>query len=145
MENDFKRVHTRKDLTISTIVLLIGIGLFFISKTAGVFIAICGLMMFIIYRTGYKKDGHGVILTRKTEDLCKACRQSLIEFLGGKDTTPCIKKGHEGGCIHLDVYYNKESGIAYAQLYDFCNYSYEPATMVVELNGDRMNKLVSLL
>ena len=68
-----------------------------------------------------------------------------MEFLGGKDTIPYIKKGNEGGSVRLDVYYNQAMDIAYAQLYDFCNYTYEPATEVVELRGEMADRLISKL
>ena len=145
MEINFKKVHTGKDLAISTIVLLAGIGLFFVNKGLGICIAVCGLAMFLIYKGGYKKDGQGIVLTKKSEDICKACKCSIVEFLGGKDCIPTVKKGNEGGSIRLDVYYNKTEGVAYAQLFDFCNYTYEPATEVVELKGDKANKLISQL
>ncbi len=29
--------------------------------------------------------------------------------------------------------------------YDFCNYNYEPATGIIELDGDRAEKLISSL
>ena len=145
MEINFKKVHTGKDITISSITLLAGIGLFFVNKGLGVCIAVCGLLMLLIYKGGYKKDGKGVLLTKKSEDLCKACRTSILEFLSGKDTVPYIKKGNEGGSVRLDVYYNQSADIAYAQLYDFCNYTYEPATEVVELKGEMAARLVSQL
>ncbi len=145
MEYNFKKVHTGKDLAISSIVLLAGIGLFFVNKGLGICIGICGLFMYLVYKGGYKKDGKGILLTRKSEDLCKACRTSIMEFLEEKNNTPMIKQGNEGGCVRLDVYFNKAEGIAYAQLYDFCNYTYEPATGIVEINGDRADKLISLI
>ena len=40
MEINFKKVHTVKDLTISAIVLIAGIGLFFVNKGLGVLIAV---------------------------------------------------------------------------------------------------------
>ena len=145
MEINFKKVHTGKDITISSITILAGIGLFFVNKGLGVCIAVCGLLMLLIYKSGYKKDGKGAVLTKKSEDLCKGCRTSIVEFLDGKDTVPYIKKGNEGGSVRLDVYYNQAADIAYAQLYDFCNYTYEPATGVVELNGEMVDKLISKL
>ena len=145
MEYNFKKVHTGKDLAISTIVLLAGAGLFFANKGLGSCIGICGLFMYLVYKGGYKKDGKGILLTRKSEDICKACRTSIVEFLEGKNTVPTIKQGNEGGSIRLDVYFNKAEQVAYAQLYDFCNYTYEPATGVVELKGDKADKLISLL
>ena len=145
MEYNFKKVHTGKDLAISTIVLLAGAGLFFVNKGLGICIGICGLFMYLVYKGGYKKDGKGILLTRKSEDICKACRTSIVEFLEGKNTVPTIKQGTEGGSIRLDVYFNKDEQVAYAQLYDFCNYTYEPATGIIELKADKADKLISLL
>ena len=73
MEINFKKVHTGKDITISSITFLAGIGLFFVNKGLGVCIAVCGLLMLLIYKSGYKKDGKGAALTKKSEDLCKGC------------------------------------------------------------------------
>ena len=145
MDINFKKVHTGKDLAISTIVLLAGAGLFFVNRGLGICIAVCGLLMLLFYKCGYKKDGKGVLLTKESEDICKACRTSVIEFLEGKNTTPTIKQGNDGGSVRLDVFFNKSENVAYAQLYDFCNYTYEPATGIVEIKGDRAEKLISLL
>lgn len=145
MEYNFKKVHTGKDLAISTIVLLAGVGLFFVNKGLGICIAGCGLIMLLIYKGGYKNDGQGILLTRKSEDLCKCCKPSIVDYLNGKDVIPQVKKGSEGGSVRLDVYYNASAGIAYAQLYDFRNYSYEPETDVVALYSPRADKLISQL
>ena len=145
MEYNFKKVHTGKDLTISTIVLLAGAGLFFVNKGLGICMTICGLFMYLVYKGGYKKDGKGILLTKKSEDICKACRTPIVEFLEGKNDALTIKQGNEGGSIRLDVYFNKAENVAYAQLHDFCNYTYEPATGIAELKGDRAEKLISLL
>lgn len=96
MEIKFKKVHTAKDLAISTIVLLAGIGLFFVHKGLGITLALCGLAMFILYKGGYKKDGQGIVLQKKSEDLCKCCKASVVEYLDGKDVDPLIRKGNEG-------------------------------------------------
>ena len=101
--------------------------------------------MFLIYKGGYKKDGLGIVLQKKSLDLCKACKSSIVDYLNGMDVTPLIRKGNEGGCVRLDVYYSASAGIAYAQLYDFRNYTYEPETDVVELHSPKADKLISLL
>ena len=145
MEINFKKVHTGKYLAISTIVLLAGIGLFFVNKGFGITIAVCGLAMFFLYKGGYKKNGQGIVLQKKSEDLCKSCRQSILDYLNGKDVTPQIKKGDEGGSVRLDIYYNAAAEIAYAQLFDFRNYAYEPETEVIELHPPKADKLISQL
>ena len=145
MDYNFKKVHTGKDLAISSLVLIAGIGLFFVNKGLGILIAVCGIAMFFLFKSGYKKDGQGIVLRKKSEDLCKAYRTSVVEYLNGKDVTPQVKKGSEGGSVRLDVFYNATEGIAYAQLFDFRNYSYEPETDVVELHSPRADKLISQL
>ena len=145
MENNFKKVHIGKDLAISSIIFIAGVGLYFINKGASVCLATCGLLMLLLYKKGYKKDGQDIVFTRRADTICKYCRSSIIDFLNGKTTTPAIKKGHDGGCVYLEVYYNQGEKIAYAQLFDFCNYSYKPVTEIVELRGDKVDTLISIL
>lgn len=142
MEINFKKVHTGKDLAISSIILLVGVGLFFVNKGIGVIFAVCGLVMFFIYKGGYRKDGKGIVLKKVSKDICKGCRQSVLDYLSGKDVTPEIKEGTEGGSVRLDVYFNEAEAVAYAQLFNFNNYTYEPATEVVELHTPRADKLI---
>ncbi len=145
MEINFKKVHTVKDLVISAIVLLAGIGLFFVHKGLGITLALCGLAMLFLYKAGYKKDGQDIVLQKKSEDLCKSCKPSIVDFLNGKDVVPQVRKGNEGGSVRLDVYFNAAAGIAYAQLFDFCDYTYEAGTDIVELHSPNADKLISQL
>ena len=142
MEINFKKVHTGKDLTISITVLLAGFGLFFVNKGLGIAITVCGLALFFFNKGGYKKDGQGIVLRKKSEDICKCCKTSIVDYLNGKNDTPKIKKGNEGGSVRLDVYYNIDAGIAYVQLFDFRNYAYEPETDVIELHSPKADKLI---
>jgi len=145
MEYNFKKVHTGKDLTISSIILIAGIGLFFVNKTAGICIAACGLLMLFFYKSAYRIDGKGTAFTHKSVCLCRGCRSSILDYFNGKDVTPEIKEGDEGGSIRLDTYFNKAEGIAYARLFAFRNFAYEPETEIVELNGERAEKLITRL
>ena len=145
MEINFKKVHTAKDLAISTIFLLAGIGLFFVNKGTGLLLAICAIVMFFVYKAGYKIDGQGIVFRKKSKNLCKSCKTSIVDFMNGKDVTPQMIQGNEGGSIRLDVYYNTEAGIAYAQVFEFRDYSYEPDTEIVELHSPKADKLISQL
>jgi len=143
MEYNFKKVHTRKDLIISILLMVAGAGLFFLNKGLGITVGVFGLVCLLIFKAGYKLNGKGVVLTKKSQDLCKCCRTSVVEFLNGKNVTPEIKRGNEGGIIRLEVYFNKSERIAYVQAFDFCNYTYEPVAQVVELEGDRAEMIYS--
>jgi hypothetical protein len=73
------------------------------------------------------------------------CRDSLKGFLDGKDVEPEVNTSINGGIIRLEVYYNAVSSVAYAQLFDFSNYTYEPVTGIVELRGTKADKIITKL
>ena len=78
-------------------------------------------------------------------DISHSCRDSLKGFLEGKDVEPEVNTSVNGGVIRLEVYYNAGASVAYAQLFDFSNYSYVPATEIVELRGKRADSLIKKL
>ena len=45
----------------------------------------------------------------------------------------------------MELYYNKEAEVAYAQLYEFANYSYEKVTELTPLKGERALRIIKLL
>lgn len=145
MENQFKKVHTAKDLVISALVLAAGIGLYFVNAGLGILLGVCGLLMLLFYKAAYKKVGGDTLLTKKAVDVASSCRGSLLDYLNGKDVDPTIQQPGAGGVVRLEVYYNKEAGVAYAQLFDFSNYTYEPATGLVELHSPKADKLIDKL
>ena len=145
MEIKLKSVHTVKDLVISAIVLAAGIGLCFVNAGLGVVIGICGLLLLLFYKTGYKKEGEDIVLRKKAIDIARHCRDSVKGFLDGKDVEPEIETNENGGVIRLEIYYNAGAAVAYAQLFDFSNYTYEPATEIVELRGPRADSFISKL
>ena len=145
MQIKFKKVHTKKDLIISAIVLAAGIGLCFINLGLGVFIAVCGVLMLLFYKGSYKREGEDIVLQKKAFDVAHSCRDSLKGFLEGKDVEPDVDTSINGGVVRLEIYYNAASSVAYAQLFDFSNYIYEPATDIVELRGQKAEKLIRKL
>ena len=70
---------------------------------------------------------------------------TILDFLNGKDVTPELKEGNEGGSERLDVWFNKAESLAYAQLHTYSNYSYVPETEIVELSGKKAATLISRL
>ena len=145
MEINFKKVHTGKDLTVSGIVLAVGVGLCFVHAGLGGFIGVCGLLMLLFYKSGYKANGSGLLLTKKALDVSHSCRQSIADYLDGKDTVPELNQPGAGGVVRLEVYFNREAGLAYAQLFDFSSYTYEKASEIVEIRSPRADRLISKL
>ena len=145
METIFKKVHTGKDLVISGITIAAGIGLYFLNAGLGGVIGVCGLLMLLLYKAGYKANGEGPVLIKKAQDIPHPCRQSVIDYLNGKDVTPELNGAAHGASARLETYSNKEAGIVYAQLFDFINYNYEKATEMVESHSPRADQLLSKL
>ena len=145
METKFKLVHTVKDIVISIVVLAAGIGLYFVQAALGIFLIICGGLMLLFFKSGHKRIGDNTILTKKSMDVASEHRQSILDFLGGKDVEPVISKHGVGGIDLLEVYFNREVGVAYAQLFVFSNYQYQPETEVFELHRPQSDKLISKL
>ena len=144
MKTNFKKVHTAKDLTISAILTAAGVGLFFADTGLGILFIACGLLMLLFFTTGYKKDGENVILTKKTLNLGHSCRQSLADFLSGNsDELEIHPQGVNEGIIQMEIYYNAKAHVAYAQVFDYSNYTYVPATDVTELRGAKADKLIN--
>ena len=145
MDIIFKKVHTLKDLSLSAAIILSGIGLYFLNAGLGILIGVCGLLMIIFYKTSYKRAGETTLLKKEAMDICSSCRDSLKAYLDGKDVQPEVKTSPDGTVIRLEVYYNARESVAYAQLFDFSNYSYVPATGIVELRGPRADSLITKL
>ena len=141
----FKKVHTAKDIIISAIIVAAGIGLYFVYAGLGILIGVCGLLMFIFYKGAYKREGEDILLKKTALDVSHSCKESLKGFLDGKDVDPEVNTSANGGVIRLEVYHNDVESVAYAQLFDFSNYSYVPATEVVELRGRRADRLIGKL
>ena len=101
--------------------------------------------MFLFYKTGHKREGEDVVLRKKSFDIAHHCRDSVKDFLDGKDVEPEIETDKNGGIVRLEVYYNADAAVAYAQLFDFSSYAYEPATEMVALRGRRAGKNIGKL
>lgn len=144
MEIHFKKVYTPANLIISGICIIAGIALFFVNKVLGCAIVICGLIT-LLYKSGYKRDGEGPLLRKKSLELRSICRPSLLDFLSGKHNEPIIEPGNEGGTILLEVWYSKNDSIAYAQLSDYRELNFQKATEIIELTPEDAKTIISKL
>jgi len=146
MEIKIKSVHTVKVLIISFVTLSAGIGLFFVNKGLGAVIFACGLLLLLLFfKSGYKREGESVVLTKKAFDVARHCRESVKGFLDGEDVDPEIDTKTDGSVVRLEIYYNADAAVAYAQLFDFSSYAYEAATEIVELRDGRARALIGML
>ena len=105
-------------------------------------VGLIGLLLLIFYKACYKREGDSILLKKKAMDVSHHCRESLKGFLDGKDIEPEVDTTTTGGIIRLEVYYNADAAVAYAQLFDFSNFTYQAATEIVELRGPKAEKLI---
>lgn len=145
MEIKFKKVHTVTDLLISVLIIAAGAGLYFVNAGLGIVIAVCGLLLLLFYQAGYKRVGENILLRKTALDVAYACRPSLKDFLDGKDVEPELASAENSGVVRLEVWFNRAESVAYAQLFDFSNYTYQEATPLVELRGERAARLIAKL
>ena len=145
MEIRINKVHIVKDLILSALIVAAGAGLYFVNAGLGILVGVCGLLMLIFYKAAFKREGEDTVLRKTALDISHSCRDSLMEFLDGKDVEPQVNTSADGAVIRLEVYYNAAASIAYAQLFDFSNYTYVKATEIVELRGNKANILISKL
>lgn len=145
MEIIFKKVHTTKDFIISGLTLAAGIGLFFASKGIGVAIMICGLIMLIVYKTGYKIDGIAALLKKSELELCGRNKNHILDFFNGKQHDLEIVCGHDGGTLLLEIWHNKGLQVAYARLSEYKEHTFQPITETIELQKKTTQTLISKL
>ena len=145
MNNKIRKVHTITDISISGILLAIGVGLIFVNEIVGIFLIITGIALLIFFKAGYKYDNQNTILKHKSLELSRKCQQSILDFLEGKTTDFESITGNEGGCILLEVWYNKSKGEAFAQLFTFQEMNYHKSTEIIELPSESAKTLMEKL
>lgn len=145
MQNNFVKIHTKKDLLLSVVFIIAGIGLFFINKVAGIAIALLGILILFFYKTGYKFTGNDVILKHKKLEISRKYQQSVLDFLNGKSEILEMQPGNEGGTLLLEAWYNEQEGIAYAQLHAYQELNFQPVTEIIELQKEASQKLIEKL
>ena len=145
MEIKIKKVHTALDIIVSVIVFASGIGLYFLLPGWGILFCLIGVLLFVFWKRADKRVGESTVLKEKAADVDLDCRESIIGFLEGENEVPQIREANAGDHIWMDVFYNKAASVAYVQLYDVAENSFEEATGLIELRGDRADKLISAI
>lgn len=145
MEVNFKRVHTLNNIIITAIIAVAGIGLFFVNTGLGIALVFVAVLMFFLWKSGFRKEGVSTVFTKAAIDVPRSFRQNIIDFLEGTTDEVDFKEGCEGGCVRIEAFYNKSEQIVFAQLMDFSSYTYQPVGKVAELRGARATKFIETL
>ncbi|MBR6064566.1 MAG: hypothetical protein IKP54_10480 [Bacteroidales bacterium] len=145
MENKFSKTHAYKDLIISGIILILGIVLIYFNTVLGIIIIAGSLLSFLFYKSGYRYDNQRVLLHKKSLEISRKCQQSILDFLNGNSSDLTIVPGNEGGTLLLEVWYNKQENIAYAQLFVYQELVFQKITDLIHLQSTNAQKLIEQL
>ena len=144
MEDKFIRVHSIKDIVISSILTITGTVLVIIPSSdplniLGFFTIVTGLVLAFILKTAYRHTESGEKLQKKEFYYSNDMREKLKSAL----TSPMDfrhKPENQGSTLRMDVYYNKTK--AYMQLLEYIPYRYEPCSAVHEHSFDKVSNLI---
>jgi hypothetical protein len=145
MEKNFRRVHTLNNIIITAVIAVAGIGLYFVNPGLGISLVVVAVLLFFLWKSGFRKDGLSTVFTKEAIDVPRSFRQNIIDFLEGKSDDVEFQEGCEGGCVRIEAFYNKHEQIAFAQLMDFSSYTYQPVGEMVELRGAKAAKFIETL
>lgn len=133
------------DLIISGVILIAGIGLFFVSKGFGIVVGLCGVLTFLFYKSGWRRIGDNMPLKHRSVQLSRNCKSSITDFLDGKTNEVNIRMGNEGGTLLLRIWYPADLHKSYVQLFDYIELQFQPITEIIELNRTATQNLMSKL
>lgn len=147
MEKNFIRVRSTKDITISLTITIVG-GVLAALPTAtsvnilGFFTIFAGLILFLMLRTGYKETETGIRYSKTERFFSQTMRNEIAEKIESKPSAVNLNEEDKGNAVRLDIYYSKQSGKAYIQLFEYIPYKYEPCSKQFEYEISETGKLI---
>ena len=101
-----------------------------------------GLILSLVMKSGYKDAEKGDCYNKKEHYFQQAYNAALSSAISKKPESVDLSEEDKGNALRLDVYYNKASGKAYLQLFEYIPYKYEPCSEMLEYGIDRVEKLI---
>lgn len=137
MEKNFIKVRSTKDITISVLLTIAGAVLVALPTATsiniiGFFLIFAGILLFLMLRTGYKEEASGVKYCKVERFFSQTERVQLAEKIATKPSAVNLAEEDKGNAVRLDVFYSKEAGKAYLQLFEYIPYKYEPCSRQFE-------------
>lgn len=107
----------------------------------GFFLLFAGLILLLVLKTGHKHLESGASYL-KTE---RYFSHDMYDEIKRKIAAPekiCAAAEDKGTGLRLDVYYSRNAGKVYTQLYEYVPYKYEPCSKIYEHTFEDGFKLV---
>ena len=147
MEKTFIKVRSAKDITIFSILIILGSLLVALPTGAGIniagfFMIFAGIILALVLRTGYKDTETGEKFLLKEYYFSQTMKPSISNALESKPDSIDLNEADKGNAIKLDIYYSKAYGRTYIQLFEYIPYRYEPCSKVYEYEIAKVKKLL---
>lgn len=147
MKKNFIRVRSVQDITISGILTIAGCILVALPTATsvnilGFFMIFAGIILILMMKTGWKDAESGQKYNRKERFFAQNMHNEIAEKIASKPAALNLQEEDKGNAIRLDIYYSRQVGKAYIQLFEYVPYKYEPCTRQYEYEVADVDKLI---
>ena len=147
MEKEFIRVRSLKDILTFVLLILGGSILIMLPTGAGVnlagfFLILTGLILAFVLRSDYMDPETGVRYCKSEHYFQQAMHAAVSSAIASRPESVDLREADKGHSLKLDVYFNKTTGKAYLQLFEYVPHAYEPCSKVYEYEVQRVAKLI---
>lgn len=149
MEKNFTRVRSAKDIIISSILALSGIALVALPTSTGIsilgfFLLLIGILLYFTLKSSYQDEETGIKYSKK-EWYFGGSRRNELSSAISRQNCKCklnLSEEDKGNSLRLDIYYSREAGKAYMQVFEYVPYRYEPYTNIYEHEIVNISELI---
>ena len=149
MEKNFIRVRSVKDIFISFTLSLSGIALVVLPTSTGInilgfFLLLIGILLSLTLKSSYKDEETGIKYSKK-ERYFEGCRRDELSSAISNRNCKCkvaLSEENKGNSLRLDIYYSRQAGKAYMQVFEYIPYKYEPYSNIYEHEIANVTELI---
>lgn len=147
MEKNFVRVRSGRDIVMCVSLIVVGAILVALPTGVGInmaggALAVVGLILAFVLRTGYKDADTGEKYLKKEHFFQQEMKMPILSVMSSMPEVIELSKEDKGNAVRLDVYYNQPVGKAYIQLFEFVPYEYKPCSELMEYNLYEVKRLI---
>jgi len=139
---NIKKTRSVKDIIITLLFLVAGVGLLFCSDSMfilGCTLIVFAAILFLAMKSSYVIEGKEGSFRRKTANYPKTKKEEVVSFIEGRSTK--VPAEAPGGLL-MYIYYRRDKSAGFAQINDFDQYQYKPITEMIPLNAGQVKALV---
>lgn len=147
MDKEFIRVRSAGDIFISASLIVGGTILIASAENegiaiAGFFMIMTGMLFAFLLKTGYMDSVTKERYRKKEIFFQHTMYPVLSSAVTSKPESVELAEADKGSALRLDVYFNRSTGKAYLQLFEYIPHRYEPCSMIHEHDLNRIEKLI---